>query len=76
MNRRFLPLVGVLLILSFVSVVQAKVTDVWVVFKTHCDIGYTDTVHLAPAYLGALLFSAGIALCRKPMCRSFSNGKV
>jgi hypothetical protein len=21
-----------------------KVTDVWVVFKTHCDLGYTDTV--------------------------------
>jgi hypothetical protein len=27
-----------------VVVPSTKVTDVWVVFKTHCDIGYTDTI--------------------------------
>jgi hypothetical protein len=35
----------------------------------HPLIGYTDFTHLAPAYLGAVIFLAGIALCRKPMCR-------
>lgn len=77
MNRRYLPLVGALLILISVSAIRAedivktgqinaanpagkvkailgpsksdsvsppKVTDVWVAFKTHFDIGYTDTI--------------------------------
>ncbi len=35
----------------------------------HPLIGYTEFSHLAPAYSGALLFSAGITLCHKPMCR-------
>ncbi len=38
----------------------------------HPLIGYTDFSHLAPAYLGALLFSIGIVLCQKPMCRQQS----
>jgi hypothetical protein len=37
--------------------------------SVHPLIGYTEFSHLAPAYLGALLFSAGIILCHKPMCR-------
>ena len=77
MNRRYLPLVGALLILISESAIRAavivkseqvnaanpagkvktipgpsksdsvsppKVTDVWVAFKTHFDIGYTDTI--------------------------------
>ena len=36
----------------------------------HPLIGYTDFSHLAPAYLGALIFSLGITLCHKPMCGS------
>ncbi len=52
MERRSLPLVGALLILISVSAIRAevtvasppKVTDVWVAFKTHFDIGYTDTI--------------------------------
>lgn len=35
----------------------------------HPLIGYTEFSHLAPAYLGALMFSAGMALCHRPMCR-------
>jgi hypothetical protein len=34
----------------------------------HWIIGYLDLVHLAPAMLGALLFSAAIALSHGPMC--------
>jgi hypothetical protein len=34
----------------------------------HPVIGYTDFSHLAPAYLGALIFSIGIAVAYKPMC--------
>jgi hypothetical protein len=34
----------------------------------HPVIGYTDLSHLAPAYLGAVLFSAGIGLSYRPMC--------
>jgi hypothetical protein len=34
----------------------------------HPLIGYTEFSHLAPAYLGALMFSIGIALCHRPMC--------
>jgi hypothetical protein len=34
----------------------------------HPLIGYMDFSHLAPAYLGALMFSTGITLCHKPMC--------
>ena len=74
MNRRYLPLVGALLILISESAIRAetivktepadpagksktvlasskseiaappKVSDVWVAFKTHFDIGYTDTI--------------------------------
>jgi hypothetical protein len=36
----------------------------------HPLIGYTDTSHLAPAYLGALIFALGITLCHGPMCGS------
>jgi hypothetical protein len=34
----------------------------------HPLIGYTDFYHLAPAYLGALMFTVGMAFCYKPMC--------
>jgi len=34
----------------------------------HPLIGYTEFSHLAPAYLGALVFSVGTALCHGPMC--------
>ncbi|PWU16453.1 MAG: hypothetical protein C5B50_13475 [Verrucomicrobia bacterium] len=35
----------------------------------HPLIGYNDPSHLAPAYLGAILFAAGAIVCHKPMCR-------
>jgi hypothetical protein len=34
----------------------------------HWIIGYLDFFHLAPAVLGALLFSAAITLAHRPMC--------
>ena len=34
----------------------------------HPLIGYTDSTHLAPAYLGALMFVAGLISSYKPMC--------
>ena len=34
---------------------------------THFVVGYTDFIHLLPAYLGAILFGASIALSYKPM---------
>jgi hypothetical protein len=34
----------------------------------HPVIGYTDFSHLAPAYLGAAIFSVGIGLSYRPMC--------
>jgi hypothetical protein len=34
----------------------------------HPLIGYIDFSHLAPAYLGAIMFSIGITLCYRPMC--------
>lgn len=33
----------------------------------HPIVGYNDLVHLAPAILGAIIFSAGLVLCYKPM---------
>ena len=33
----------------------------------HPVVGYNDLVHLAPAFLGALIFFAGISLCYRPM---------
>ena len=35
----------------------------------HPLIGYTDFTHLAPAYVGAAMFVAGIIISYKPMCR-------
>jgi hypothetical protein len=35
----------------------------------HPLIGYTDFSHLAPAYLGVVMFSVGISLSFRPMCR-------
>jgi hypothetical protein len=50
------------------SVLLALGTGFVVAIGVHPVIGYNDLSHLAPAYLGALLFAVGIALCRKPMC--------
>jgi len=36
----------------------------------HWIIGYVDFFHLAPAGLGAILFTAAIVLSHRPMCRS------
>jgi len=33
----------------------------------HPAVGYNDFIHLAPAYLGAIVFFVGLALCYKPM---------
>jgi hypothetical protein len=33
----------------------------------HPIVGYTDFIHLAPAFLGAAIFYVGLALCYKPM---------
>jgi hypothetical protein len=35
----------------------------------HPVIGYIDFSHLAPAYLGAIMFTIGITLCYRPMSR-------
>jgi len=40
----------------------------------HPLVGYTEFSHLAAAYLGAILFSAGLALCHKPMCEDRAPG--
>jgi hypothetical protein len=39
----------------------------------HPAIGYTSFTHLAPAYLGATMFTIGIALTYRRMCRSFDE---
>jgi hypothetical protein len=38
-----------------------------VAIGVHPAIGYTDFIHLLPAYAGALMFVAGIALSRRSM---------
>jgi hypothetical protein len=38
----------------------------------HPLIGYNDFSHLAPAYIGAVMFLAGMTLSYKPMCRAES----
>jgi hypothetical protein len=40
-----------------------------IAIAVHPLIGYTEISHLAPAYVGAFMFSAGIALCHKRMCK-------
>jgi hypothetical protein len=35
----------------------------------HPIVGYTDFVHLAPAYAGAITFLTGIALLYRPLWR-------
>src|SRR6266571_2709064 len=50
------------------AVLMAGSTGFITSIGVHPLIGYTEFSHLAPAYLGALLFSAGITLCHKPMC--------
>jgi dihydroorotate dehydrogenase len=35
----------------------------------HYPIGYTSFTHLAPAYLGATMFLAGMAMTYRGMCR-------
>jgi hypothetical protein len=36
----------------------------------HPIVGYTNFIHLLPAYIGALAFGAGMCLLWKPVCRS------
>lgn len=50
------------------AVALAGSTGFLTAIGVHPLIGYTEFSHLAPAYLGALMFSAGIALCHGPMC--------
>jgi len=40
----------------------------FIAIGVHPLIRYNDISHLAPAYLGALIFSVGISLCHRPMC--------
>jgi hypothetical protein len=40
----------------------------------HPMIGYTEFSHLAPAYVGTVLFAVGIWLCHGPMCGGGSAG--
>jgi len=39
----------------------------------HLLIGYTDFIHLLPAYVGAVLFGVGLLLSYKPMMNNISN---
>ncbi len=50
------------------AVLMAGGTGFITAIGVHPLIGYTEFSHLAPAYLGALLFFVGIVLCFKPMC--------
>jgi hypothetical protein len=50
------------------TVLWAGSTGFVAAIGVHPLIGYIDFTHLAPAYLGAMSFSVGIALCYKPMC--------
>jgi dihydroorotate dehydrogenase len=34
----------------------------------HPVVGYNDLIHLAPATLGAMLFTIGLVLTYRPMC--------
>jgi hypothetical protein len=64
------------------AVLLAGSTGFVTAIGVHPLIGYTEFSHLAPAYLGAVMFSVGITICRKPMCgqtRSFliqRNGRL
>lgn len=42
----------------------------------HPLIGYTDFSHLAPAYVGAALFVAGVCFCYRPMCHCEPNKRA
>ena len=49
------------------AVVLAGGTGFVTAIGVHPLIGYTDFTHLAPAYAGAVMFVAGVALTYKPM---------
>jgi hypothetical protein len=34
----------------------------------HPVVGYNDLIHLAPAMLGAMIFTVGLVLTYRPMC--------
>lgn len=40
----------------------------------HLRVGYTDTMHLAPAVAGAILFAIGVAWLYRPMVRNTAHG--
>jgi hypothetical protein len=52
----------------WLAVFAAVSTGFVTAIGVHPLIGYIDFSHLAPAYLGAILFSIGITLCYRPMC--------
>lgn len=52
LSRSFLEVIGMMGLFGFGAALGV-----------HAAIGYLDVTHLAPAYLGALLFLAGFALC-------------
>lgn len=39
----------------------------------HFIVGYTDFIHLLPAYLGTIIFSLGLVLSYKPMMQNAEN---
>ena len=52
----------------WLTVASAGTTGFITAIGVHPIIGYTEFSHLAPAYLGAAMFSIGTAVCQKPMC--------
>jgi hypothetical protein len=44
--KKILVFFIVSLFISFSSAQTKKITDAWVVFKTHLDIGYTDRIEV------------------------------
>lgn len=52
------------------SVLLAGATGFSTAIGVHPLIGYTSFTHLAPAYSGAILFTAGVLLAYPSMCRS------
>ena len=52
----------------WLTVASAATTGFITAIGVHPIIGYTEFSHLAPAYLGAAMFSIGTAVCQKPMC--------
>jgi hypothetical protein len=52
------------------AITLAGATGFTTAIGVHPAIGYTDVIHLAPAFLGLLMFIAGVLLCRRRMFES------